>query len=138
MVDKGSKQVSSTQGHQLMHNHPFAEKRFIQANQNLSKLVPLMEAGDLEGFIEIVESEALSLHAMMMTSLPYFILMQPQTLSIIQKVWDFRKTTQTPLCFTLDAGGKCSFALPQTYSRKGSGFYRSRISRFLSKSTIPH
>ena len=37
-----------------------------------------MKSGDLEGFIEIVESEALSLHAMMMTSNPYFILFQAE------------------------------------------------------------
>ena len=34
----------------------------------------------LMAFIEIVESEALTLHAMMMTSMPYFILMKPNTL----------------------------------------------------------
>jgi len=130
LVDKGSKQVSSTQGHQLMHNHPFAEKRFIQANQNLSKLVPLMEAGDLEGFIEIVESEALSLHAMMMTSLPYFILMQPQTLSIIQKVWDFRKTTQTPLCFTLDAGANVHLLYPKHTREKVADFIEAELADF--------
>jgi mevalonate pyrophosphate decarboxylase len=28
-------------------------------------------------FIKVVESEALTLHAMMMTSMPYFILMKP-------------------------------------------------------------
>jgi diphosphomevalonate decarboxylase len=32
IVDKGEKQVSSTVGHDLMHNHPFAEQRFEQAH----------------------------------------------------------------------------------------------------------
>jgi diphosphomevalonate decarboxylase len=27
LVDKGEKQVSSTLGHDLMHNHPYAERR---------------------------------------------------------------------------------------------------------------
>ena len=36
LVDKGEKQVSSTVGHDLMHDHPYAEQRFIQANDNLS------------------------------------------------------------------------------------------------------
>ena len=31
LVDKGEKQVSSTVGHNLMHGHPFANKRFEQA-----------------------------------------------------------------------------------------------------------
>ena len=38
LVDKGEKQVSSTVGHDLMHNHPYAERRFQQAHENLSKL----------------------------------------------------------------------------------------------------
>jgi diphosphomevalonate decarboxylase len=90
LVDKGTKAVSSSQGHQLMHQHPFASQRFLQAAANLEALVPVMKAGDLEAFIKIVELEALSLHAMMMTSNPYFILMKPQTLSIIEKIWEFR------------------------------------------------
>ena len=33
LVDKGEKQVSSTVGHNLMHNHPFAKQRFRQAHR---------------------------------------------------------------------------------------------------------
>ena len=90
LVDKGEKQVSSTVGHNLMHNHPFAEKRFEQANENLSKISEILQNGDLKTFINIVESEALTLHAMMMTSNPYFILMKPNTLQIINKIWEYR------------------------------------------------
>ena len=87
MVDKGEKQVSSTVGHNLMHDHPFAQERFKQTDKNLSKLKNVLKEGDLNKFIEIVESEALTLHAMMMTSMPYFILMKPNTLEIINKIW---------------------------------------------------
>jgi diphosphomevalonate decarboxylase len=62
-----------------MHNHPFAEQRFAQAHHNLSSIKKVLETGDLENFIKIVESEALTLHAMMMTSMPYFILMKPNS-----------------------------------------------------------
>ena len=41
LVDKGEKQVSSTVGHQLMIDHPFAKERFIQANENIQKLSDL-------------------------------------------------------------------------------------------------
>src|SRR5690606_22681833 len=33
LVDKGTKQVSSSIGHDLMHGHPFAEERFKQAHK---------------------------------------------------------------------------------------------------------
>lgn len=62
-----------------MYSHPFADKRFEQAHQNLDKLKQIFKVGNLDEFIAIVESEALTLHAMMMTSYPYFILMKPNT-----------------------------------------------------------
>ncbi|MEM0541675.1 diphosphomevalonate decarboxylase [Flavobacterium sp. j3] len=113
LVDKGEKQVSSTVGHDLMHNHPFAAQRFAQAHENLSKIKSVLETGNLEAFITIVESEALTLHAMMMTSLPYFILMKPNTLEIINKIRKFRSETKIPVCFTLDAGANVHVLYPE-------------------------
>ena len=113
LVDKGEKQVSSTVGHDLMHNHPFAEQRFAQAHLNLSRIKIILETGNLDEFIKIVESEALTLHAMMMTSLPYFILMKPNTLEIINRIWKFRQETKIPICFTLDAGANVHVLYPE-------------------------
>lgn len=113
LVDKGEKQVSSTVGHDLMHHHPFAEQRFAQAHHNLSAIKSVLENGNLEQFIQIVESEALTLHAMMMTSMPYFILMKPNTLEIINKIWKFRNETKIPVCFTLDAGANVHVLYPE-------------------------
>ncbi|RIV44156.1 diphosphomevalonate/mevalonate 3,5-bisphosphate decarboxylase family protein [Flagellimonas pelagia] len=112
LVHKGEKQVSSTVGHQLMHGHPYAGNRFQQALQNMDALKPIFANGDLDGFIKLVESEALTLHAMMMTSMPYFMLMKPDTLAIIHKIWSFREATQVPVCFTLDAGANVHVLYP--------------------------
>ena len=112
LVDKGEKQVSSTVGHDLMHDHPFAERRFAQAHENLDQLITIFENGNLDEFIKIVESEALTLHAMMMTSMPYFILMKPNTLEIINAIWKFRSDTKIPVCFTLDAGANVHVLYP--------------------------
>lgn len=127
LVDKGEKVVSSTVGHNLMHNHPFAEQRFEQAHDNLAKLKRVLENGDLEQFIQIVESEALTLHAMMMTSLPYFILMKPNTLEIINKIWKFRNETQTPVCFTLDAGANVHVLYPENVSETVLQFIQAEL-----------
>jgi len=113
LVDKGEKQVSSTVGHDLMHNHPFAKERFRQANQNLEDLKPVLESGDLDVFNRVMEMEALSLHAMMMTSKPYFILMKPNTFKIIRKLWDFRDSTKLHVGFTLDAGANVHVLYPK-------------------------
>ena len=113
LVDKGEKQVSSTVGHNLMYGHPFAKERFDQAHKNLAKLKDVLASGDLKQFVEIVESEALTLHAMMMTSMPYFILMKPNTLEIINKIWEYRAKTNSKVCFTLDAGANVHVLYPQ-------------------------
>ena len=114
LVDKGEKQVSSTVGHNLMHNHPFAEQRFLQAPQNLSNIKTILETGNIDEFIQLVESEALTLHAMMMTSMPYFILMKPNTLEILNKIWKFRNETKIQVCFTLDAGANVHVLYPES------------------------
>lgn len=113
LVDKGEKQVSSTVGHDLMHDHAYAQQRFAQAHRNLSALKKTLESGNLNEFIKVVESEALTLHAMMMTSLPYFILMKPNTLEIIHKIWKYRSETNIPICFTLDAGANVHILYPE-------------------------
>jgi diphosphomevalonate decarboxylase len=127
LVDKGEKQVSSTVGHDLMHNHPYAERRFAQAHENLDQLSAVLENGNLDEFIAIVESEALTLHSMMMTSMPYFILMKPNTLEIINAIWKFRKETAIPVCFTLDAGANVHILYPKHVSDKVLEFITSKL-----------
>ncbi|MCF7567172.1 diphosphomevalonate decarboxylase [Sabulilitoribacter arenilitoris] len=127
LVDKGEKQVSSTVGHNLMHNHPFAEQRFAQAHKNLSTLINVFKTGDLKSFIEIVESEALTLHAMMMTSMPYFILMKPNTLEIINKIWAYRKETNSKVCFTLDAGANVHVLYPENETESVLEFINNEL-----------
>ncbi|MGF1559722.1 MAG: diphosphomevalonate/mevalonate 3,5-bisphosphate decarboxylase family protein [Flavobacteriaceae bacterium] len=127
LVDKGKKQVSSTLGHDLMHDHPFAEKRFAQAHENLTKLRTVFAEGNLGQFIKIIESEALTLHAMMMTSQPYFILMKPNTLEIINKIWAFRETSGTNLCFTLDAGANVHILYPEKEKHQVYQFIKNEL-----------
>jgi len=127
LVDKGEKQVSSTLGHDLMHNHPYAEQRFLQAPQNLSKLKLVLENGNLDEFIKIVESEALTLHAMMMTSMPYFILMKPNTLEILNKIWKYRNETKIPVCFTLDAGANVHVLYPEKHKNETLQFIKDEL-----------
>lgn len=127
LVDKGEKQVSSTVGHDLMHNHPYAERRFAQAHENLSQIKSILSSGNVAEFIKIVESEALTLHAMMMTSMPYFILMKPNTLEIINKIWKFRNETKIPVCFTLDAGANVHVLYPENVKENVLQFIQDEL-----------
>ena len=127
LIDKGEKQVSSSMGHNLMHNHPFSEKRFQQANDNLSELISIFKTGNLSEFIKIVENEALTLHAMMMTSMPYFILMKSNTLEIINKIWSYREETESNICFTLDAGANVHVLYPEKEKKTALEFIKNEL-----------
>ncbi|MEP0263680.1 diphosphomevalonate decarboxylase [Dokdonia sp.] len=130
LVDKGEKQVSSTVGHGLMHGHAFADARFSQAYDNLSQMKTIFKSGDLDAFIALVESEALTLHAMMMTSHPYFILMKPKTLEIINHIWAYREETGSKVCFTLDAGANVHVLYPKNEKEEIQLFIEKELSKY--------
>ena len=130
LVDKGQKEVSSTVGHNLMHNHPFAENRFAQAKANYQALLTILEKGDLNGFADLVEREALSLHAMMLTSSPSYILMHPSTIQIIKAVRRYNKITGLHLSFTLDAGANVHLLYPEHEAEKIDQFIVSDLRKY--------
>lgn len=133
LVEKGQKAVSSTAGHGLMNGHPFAKERFEQAHRNMDKLKTILACGDLDAFGQLVEHEALTLHAMMMTSQPYFILMKPNTLKIIEEIWAYRKETGLPIHFTLDAGANVHMLYPANIEQDALNFVKTNVSSYLKK-----
>ena len=133
LVDKGEKQVSSTIGHNLMHEHPYAENRFHQANENLGTMSKILQEGNSKDFINLVESEALTLHAMMLTSNPYFILMKPNTLEIINRIWEYRQENNSNICFTLDAGANVHVLFPEDEKENILQFIDIQLSNYCQK-----
>lgn len=104
LVDSGKKEVSSSAGHQLMEKHIYQRSRIAQAYENVNELYLALLTGDLNKFMQIVENEALSLHAMMMTSNPSYVLLKPNSLEVINRIRRFREKARIPVCFTIDAG----------------------------------
>ncbi|GIS01083.1 MAG: hypothetical protein CM15mP102_19030 [Flavobacteriales bacterium] len=68
-----------------MNENPFSKIRFSEAKNNIAKLKDVLKSGHLDEFINITESEALMIHSLMLSSSPYFILMKPNTLEVIQE-----------------------------------------------------
>ena len=130
IIDQKEKKVSSSEGHLLMSSNPFSKSRFIQANENVNKLKNILIEGDLENFVKIIELEALSLHAMMMTSYPSYILMHPNTLFVINEVHRFRDETSIPICFTLDAGANVHLLYPKKYFDKIQILIKEKLLKF--------
>jgi diphosphomevalonate decarboxylase len=127
IIDDKKKNVSSSKGHELMINHPLSNQRIIQSNKNIGSLISTLKSGDLESFIKIVELEALTLHALMMTSNPSYTLINPETLNVINKIIDYRETSKIPICFTLDAGPNVHILYPESFSREILDFINSEL-----------
>ena len=127
IISQDEKEVSSTLGHALMDTNLFAEQRFLQARQNMSDLLPALEDGDLEKFGEISEAEALSLHALMMTSTPSFVLMAPNSLEAIFRIRRFRKEKNLPVYFTLDAGPNIHLLYPSSIEAEVEQFKTEQL-----------
>lgn len=136
IISSGEKEVSSSVGHALMDNNIYAETRYKQAHNNIEKLIGILTNGDLEAFGEIAESEALTLHALMMCSKPSFILMQPQTLTMISKIRDYRKETKLPVYFTLDAGPNIHLLYPHEIKEQVERFVDSDLKRLCQDGLI--
>ncbi len=127
LIDVGEKSVSSTAGHGLMNGHPYAEARFIRAADNLHQLTVAMRSGDVEHFFDILEEEALGLHALMMASQPNYILMRPNTLAAIERIRQVRRSEHLPVGFTLDAGANVHVIYPHTAEQSVSKFVKAEL-----------
>lgn len=127
IVEDQPKKVSSSVGHGLMNNHPYAAARFKDAKANCLSMLSTLKSGDFESFIAITEREALSLHSMMMTSQAYYMLMKPGTVEIIDKIFNFRAETKVPLCFTLDAGPNVHLLYPEFVKDKVHTFVKNEL-----------
>ena len=133
IVSGETKSVSSRAGHGLMEGNPYAPARYAQADENIKDLLVVLKSGDLDTFINITESEALQLHALMMCSNPSFILMKPNTLNLISEIREFREETKIPLCFTLDAGPNVHLLYPESETEKVEYYIKNVLADYCDR-----
>jgi diphosphomevalonate decarboxylase len=136
IVESGQKKISSSGGHTLMETNPFGKARFKQARVNLDRLHRAMMEGDWQNFLTLMEEEALTLHAMMMTGRPGYLLMQPGTLSIIRKVREYREATGNRVGFTLDAGANVHVIYAGADAGQVESFITSQLSGYCENGRI--
>lgn len=118
IVSAEEKSVSSRAGHALMENHPYKDVRYQVARERINELLTAMKNYDLDTFIRIVETDALDLHGLMMTSNPSFLLIKAKTVECIEKLRFFREKTKIPVCFTLDAGPNLHVLYPAEFEKE--------------------
>ncbi len=128
IVHSGKKNFSSTKGHTLMAENPYSAVRYAQADAHLGKLVEILKNGDVDAFIALCEIEALTLHAMMMTSGVGYFEMKPNSLKIMELIREFRASTGVKLAFTLDAGPNIHLLYPEESRTRVLPFIREQLS----------
>jgi diphosphomevalonate decarboxylase len=127
LVDTEPKKVSSSAGHALLETNPFRKVRFQQARENLDFMLDALEEGDWKAFISLLEEEALTLHALMMTGRPGYLLMKPATLSLLRLIREYREETGYRLGFSLDAGANVHLLYAGDDAPQVESFIRSEL-----------
>ena len=130
IVSPDKKPVSSSRGHALMDDHPYAGARFGQARENIEELRRAITGNDVETFIRIAENEALALHGLMMSSDPGFMLLKPATLEVLSRIQQFRQETGIFVAFTLDAGPNVHLIYPGSSREAVLPFIREKLLPF--------
>lgn len=138
IISEEQKQVSSSAGHRLMQGHQFGSARIEQASQNLKMLLTALHDGDMATFGRIAEAEALALHALMMTSDPAYILIQPDTLQVIQRTKAFRESSGSPVYFTLDAGPNVHLLYPESHEAVVKAWINDDLLPFCKNGRVIH
>lgn len=127
IVSSEEKEVSSTAGHSLMNNHPEADNRYKTANENIKSLLDILKGGDFDSFCQLSEAEADQLHLLMRTSNPPYNLLHENTLIILEKIKQYRKESDIPICYTLDAGPNVHVMFPNKFKSECERFINNEL-----------
>lgn len=123
IVSHGSKKVSSSEGHELVTSSPFWKTRQLDLPDKLKAMRHAILERDFSSFGQILESEALAMHAIALTSaysaddgwysgIYYWL---PDTLELLLAVQEWR-SAGLPVYFTLDAGPTVHLLCPAEHA----------------------
>ncbi len=103
LVSTETKEVASSEGHKLAKSSPLYSARLSQVKEDLDRVREAILSRDFESLGSVAEREALSLHAIMMTSQPSLLYWTPATVRVIKEVRNWREEGRS-VYFTIDAG----------------------------------
>ncbi len=91
VASTGRKDVSTTEGMKTLMTSPYASLRVSRMKEKNKKVKEFIKNRNFTGLGELSESEALDMHAIMITQFPPLIYLQPNTILIIKLVQKFRR-----------------------------------------------
>lgn len=90
IVSKNKKEVGTSEGQKLASSSPFFPVRLAKIKEKINVIKKYMKQKNFQAFGELVEGEALELHAIMLTSTPSLIYWLPGTLKVMHAVKRWR------------------------------------------------
>ena len=103
IVESAHKATGSTQGHALAGTSPLQAARIASTPGRLDRCKAAILARDFPALADVIEQDALAMHAVMMTGVPSLLYWRPATLAVMQAVRAWR-TDGLAVAFTIDAG----------------------------------
>ncbi len=103
VVSTEKKDVPTSVGQKLAQTSPFFKTRAARMAEKLERVKELIKQKNFTEFGELVEAEALEMHAIMITSSPSLIYWSRGTLEIMKRVKKWR-TDGLPVYFTINTG----------------------------------
>ena len=103
VVSKNKKEVSTTEGQKLAASSLFFPVRLANIQEKIKLIKKYMKEKDFIKFGELLEAEALELHAIMLTSIPSLIYLLPGSLHVMHMVKRWRQEG-LQVYFTVNTG----------------------------------
>lgn len=108
------KRTGSQEGHKKAESSPFFTARVASTTANLPLIKKAFLDKDFAQFGQLIEADALSMHAVMMTQTPPLFYWSPATIRTIHWMTQLRETGQLESYFTIDAGENIHMILKAT------------------------
>jgi diphosphomevalonate decarboxylase len=112
ILDPGSKKVGSSEGNRLARTSPLQAARVADAPRRLDLCRTAIREKDFSALAEIVEEDALRMHAVMRTSVPPLEYLAPGSHRLLELIPRWR-ADGLPVAFTVDAGPNVHCLCPE-------------------------
>lgn len=133
LVSREPKEISSTEGHQRAWSSPLFRPRLAIHPFRMQEMIKALSEGNVEKLGDMIETEALDMHAVMMTAETPIHYLNQTSCELITWIRQERLKGNLPAWFTIDAGPNIHVICAQ---KDQSAVHNALLTRFESKRPI--
>lgn len=133
IVSNDKKQTPTSAAQNFVFTSPFINARLDRIDKKIKELKNIISEKNFENFGELIESESLEFHAIIMTQNPSFIYLYPETLNLMHAVRKWRQDG-LPVYFTINTGHNIHLICEQ--KNKDNVLRKLKQLKFINKTII--